>query len=261
MAANSNVTANTATNGIVYRAVTWNDVDAIVDAFYQTWGVNEPGDPAIARLTSRHFVLHYLEPATRAEIAEGPDGRFMGVTLARVAGAPVLFDRVPDALARVDNELGTTPQGADALARTKAWHALEERMEDDIAINDRAPAELELFVVAPAARGHGVGGTLWRHLLAAFAHAGVERYYLHTDSSCDVGFYEHQGLARVAERYVKDHPGEHIGDGEDIFIYEGEVKPSGVDEAVCTGIYEGEVKPNGVDEAVCTGIYEGEVNA
>ncbi|KFI93771.1 GNAT family N-acetyltransferase [Bifidobacterium stellenboschense] len=241
MAANNTATTSTATHGttavdtarhietaaasaaVTYRAVTWNDLDAIVDAFYATWGVDEPGDPHIARLTSRHFVLHYLEPATRGEIAEKVDGTFLGVTLSRVAGRPVLFPQVSGELARVNAELDATPDGADALARTEAWHALEERMEADIAINDRTPAELELFVVAPAARGHGVGGTLWRNLLASFAEAGAPRYYLHTDSSCDVGFYEHKGLARVAERYAKDHPGEHVGDGEDIYIYEGEV--------------------------------------
>ena len=234
--------SNHAADAVIYRSVTWNDIEAVVEAFYATWGVDEPGDPNIARLTSRHFVLHYLGPATRGEIAETADGTFLGVTLSRVTGAPALFDRVADELARVDASLRATAAGTDALARTEAWHEIEERMEDDIDLNDRAPAELELFVVAPAARGRGVGGALWRPLLASFAEAGVPRYYLHTDSSCDIGFYEHKGLARVAERYAKDHPGEYVGDGEDLFIYEGEVEPKPeVDEAGEHGIYEGEV--------------------
>lgn len=215
-------------SAIVYRPIRWDDLDGIVGAFHRTWGVNEPGDPDAARLTSRHFVLHYLEPATRGVVAEGRDGRFMGVTLARVAGRPALFPQATGELLRVDAELRATPAGADALARTEAWHALEERMESDIAINDRTQAELELFLVDAAARGHGVGGALWRDLLAAFEAQGVEHYYLHTDSSCDVGFYDHKGLERVAERYAGDHPDERVGGGEDVFIYEGSIYESEV---------------------------------
>ncbi|MBT1172832.1 GNAT family N-acetyltransferase [Bifidobacterium sp. MA2] len=226
MAATAHAISNASTDrtAITYRPIRRDDIDVIVEQFYLTWGVAEPGDPDIARMTSRHFTLHYLEPATRGDIAEGPDGTFMGVTLARVAGRPVLFPEVSDELAHVDAALNATAQGADALARTNAWHRVEERMEDDVAVNERAGAELELFLVAPAARGHGVGGTLWRRLLAYFAHQGVERYYLHTDSSCDVGFYEHKGLTRTAERLAADHPEEPAGDGEDLFIYEGAVE-------------------------------------
>ncbi|NEG55848.1 GNAT family N-acetyltransferase [Bifidobacterium platyrrhinorum] len=258
MAANDAATTSTA---VIYRPIRADDLDAIVEAFHRTWGVDEPDGPAITRLTSRHFVLHYLEPATRGEIAETPDGAFMGVTLVRIAGEPALFPWVGGELARVNAELDATAAGADALVRTEAWHALEERMEDDIAINDRARAEVELFLVDAAARGHGVGGTLWRHMLDAFARAGVNRYYLHTDSSCDVGFYDHKGLARVAERYAKDHPGEHVGDGEDIFIYEGGVEPAFVDGRTGTGIYEGDVEPTSVDERTGEGSHGNGIEA
>lgn len=218
-------------SAVIYRPIRRNDIDAIVEQFYRTWGVGEPDGPGIARLTSRHFTLHYLEPATRGDIAESPDGTFMGVTLTRVAGRPTLFDDTAEELARVDSELNATPEGAAALARTNAWHALERRMEGDIAIDERAEAELELFLVAPAARGHGVGGALWSRMLAYLASEGVERFYLHTDSSCDVGFYDHQGLKRVAERYAGNHPDEPAGNGEDVFIYEGEVASTGGAEA------------------------------
>lgn len=231
MAATGATANTTATATVIYRPIRRSDIDAIVEQFYRTWGVDEPGDPAIARMTSRHFTLHYLEPATRGDIAEGPDGTFMGVTLTRVAGRPTLFDDTADELKRIDAELDATPEGATALARTNAWHALETRMEDDIAVNSRCQGELELFLVAPAARGHGVGGTLWRRMLDHFAAEGVERYYLHTDSTCDVGFYDHKGLRRVAERYAKDHADEPAGNGEDVFIYEGGIEREGGAEA------------------------------
>lgn len=53
-----------------------------------------------------------------------------------------------------------------------------------------------------------------------FAGCGVEWYYLHTDSSCDVGFYDHHGMQRVLTRLAADHPED--GDEDDLYIYAAE---------------------------------------
>ena len=52
-------------NTIIYRPITWKDVDAVVELFDRTW----PQDGALAGtrfslLISRYFVLHYLQPTT-----------------------------------------------------------------------------------------------------------------------------------------------------------------------------------------------------
>lgn len=216
-------TADAATTiaGVTYRPMAWADMDAVTEAFEQTWGhcssaAATPSSP----LLSRHFVLHYLEPATRADIAER-DGRFMGVTLARVAGRPAAFPQTGAELAAVNARLEHgAPIGAQALHETERWHRLEETLEERISINDTAQAEIELFLVAGAARGHGVGGSLWRRVNRYFAGCGVEWYYLHTDSSCDVGFYDHHGMQRVLTRLAADHPED--GDEDDLYIYAAE---------------------------------------
>lgn len=219
-----NAAIKTTVNGVIYRPFDWSDLDAIVEEFDRTWGETDSLGRDVSQQLSRHFALHYLEPATRAEVAvDEENGSFMGVTLSRVVGQPVLFDQVSQALAQVDGQLGSTAAGTRALSLTNGWHDLQCRMESALDINAHIHAELELFLVAGNARGRGVGGTLWRRLLASFASQGVERYYLHTDSSCDVSFYDHQGLDRVAERYAKDHPDDPTPDGADLFIYAGKV--------------------------------------
>ena len=50
------------------------------------------------------------------------------------------------------------------------------------------------------ARGMGVGRRLFNHMLGVFHDAGLREYFLFTDSTCDVGFYDHRGLIRKAER-------------------------------------------------------------
>ncbi|KAB8292640.1 GNAT family N-acetyltransferase [Bifidobacterium avesanii] len=215
------------TSSIRYRPVVWNDIDRIVRAFDDTWGSwGVTGGKPESWLLSKHFVLHYLEPATCGDVAETADGRFMGVTLSRTVGAPVLFPQASAELERVNAELNATDAGSRGLADTLHWHDIETDMESAIGVNESTQAELELFLVSKDARGHGVGGTLWRRLMAHFADCGVERYYLHTDSSCDVGFYRHKGLDCLAERYAKDHPEDNrLGEDpmDDIFIYAGDV--------------------------------------
>lgn len=214
-------------DAVTYRPMRWDDLEAVVREFDRTWGgVGAPAGSEVSLLLSRHFTLHYLEPATRGEVAESADGRLLGVTLARVVGAEPAFPQAGEELRRVDGILRSLPDGRGPLDDTLRWHRLEEDMEDDAAINGRTQGELELFLVAAAARGRGVGGGLWRRFLDYLAREGVSRYYLHTDSSCDVGFYRHQGLACVAERLAADHPEDDRTDGtamDDIFLYEGAV--------------------------------------
>lgn len=224
--------AATATSPVRYRPLIWNDIDKIIQAFDDTWGNwGVTGGRPESWLLSKHFVMHYLEPATRGDVAETADGRFMGVTLARVVGEPVLFPNASEELDSVDRELNATEHGAMGLKDTLHWHAIETDMENAVGVNESTQAEVELFLVAADARGLGVGGMLWRRMMTHFAEHGVRRYYLHTDSSCDVGYYDHKGLDRVAERYAKDHPEDNrLGQEtmDDIFIYAGDVPAIGL---------------------------------
>lgn len=80
-------------------------------------------------------------------------------------------------------------------------------------------AEVVLFVLDPAARGHGLGRRMFDTLMTAFREAGVSKYFLFTDTTCDVGFYMHLGLAQVSE-----HTPPTNGDGEQatsFYLYEG----------------------------------------
>lgn len=211
--------------GIVYSPMIWSDVEAITRSFDETWGHYAPigDDKKLSMLLSYHFVLHYIEPATRGEIAH-KNGEFMGVTLSRVVGQPVMFADVAREMAKIDDRLNATPAGHKALADLERGFEIERRMERQTGINDKAPAEVELFLVSRAARGHGVGGELWRRAMDSFKRFEVPMFYLHTDSDCDVSFYDRHGMTRIAERQEQRHP----DDGRDqqmapaeMYIYAG----------------------------------------
>ena len=191
-------------SAIVFRPIVWGDLDAVVDLFDRTWpqDVDKVGAD-MSRLISRYFVLHYLLPTTFANGAFAADGTLAGVTFIRVAGEAPQLDEI---------EVG------------EEMKALERP-------NETTMGELELFIVNPDVRGHGVGGRLWRRMQEHFAAWDVPAFYLHTDSDCDVSFYDPKGLDCIAHRTASETVARLGGsaDGEvpplfdDMFIYRGKV--------------------------------------
>lgn len=211
---------------VEFRPVKLGDIDAIVKEYERTWGISKEVGQEASLSLSRRFVLHYLEPSTHGTIAE-VDGKFMGLLLARVFDAPVMFPEIRSMLLEQEREMKSQNDEnyARALEEAYAMRALETKLEAKSHINDLTQAELELFLVSPDARGHGVGGGLWRRTMHMLRNNGVNRYYLHTDSACDVSFYDYHGLSKDASLLHKDYPYEIERAKslvEDLYIYSGE---------------------------------------
>ena len=51
-----------------------------------------------------------------------------------------------------------------------------------------------------ALRGKGVGKMLYRKMLDYMRAHSIEKFFLFTDTSCNYGFYEHQGMQRRCEK-------------------------------------------------------------
>ncbi|PAU68925.1 GNAT family N-acetyltransferase [Bifidobacterium criceti] len=201
-------TTGTSTNGVHYRAMRWEDLDDVTACFDRVWPQREgiAGTP-LALLIARYLTLHYVEQGTWANIAELGDGTFAGITLVRVEGHPTLFPQAHDALEETRALINADPRGAQMLDMFEhGFFVREDILEEDSDVRADTQAELELFMVNPDVRGHGVGRALWEDLLGALRAMGVRAFFLHTDSSCDYGFYDHKGLVRVAERIAADHP-------------------------------------------------------
>ena len=221
-------TADADPNTIIYRPITWKDVDAVVDLFERTW----PQDGALAGtrsslLISRYFVLHYLQPTTFANAAFAADGTLAGVTFVRVAGECPQLDEidVAEEMAATERLIRTNAEAAKRLDMVQNAFRLELELEREGKANETTLGELELFVVNPDVRGHGVGGGLWKRMQQYLAAWNVDAFYLHTDSDCDVRFYDHKGLECIAQRPA----GTPVADGkeplfDDMFVYRGQVR-------------------------------------
>ncbi|MDF7664276.1 GNAT family N-acetyltransferase [Bifidobacterium sp. ESL0763] len=203
---------------VIYAPVIWGDVDEIVRLFDGTWNHAEAmrGDRKLSLLRSYHFVLNLLGASTGGVVAR-QGGRLLGVALYRVEGQPRLFSDIAQQLARIDERLNSTPAGHQELGRIVAARRVLSAMERQTRIRKSAPGELGLLLVDPQSRGQGIGGELFGRAVRSFGRFEVPMFHLHADSACDLTFFDHHGMKRVAERLGKDHPGD--GREGDMYIY------------------------------------------
>ena len=68
-------------------------------------------------------------------------------------------------------------------------------------------AEVILLILDRMMQGSGVGARLFDGMEQAFRQAGAQRYFLYTNTGCNVGFYDHRGLTRRIERTVPGKDG------------------------------------------------------
>lgn len=82
---------------------------------------------------------------------------------------------------------------------------------------------LTLFAVDENCRGFGIGKELLSGLLEFLRTKNTKKIYLYTDSTCNYGFYEHEGFGRLEEQRLKltrdAKPYEM-----DVFLYSYELK-------------------------------------
>ena len=60
--------------------------------------------------------------------------------------------------------------------------------------------ELAFFAISSKARGNGIGKKMFCDMLEYMESQNVNHFYLFTDTSCNYGFYEHQGMTRRNEK-------------------------------------------------------------
>ena len=78
---------------------------------------------------------------------------------------------------------------------------------------------LALFALCESCRGQGIGKRLYEEGMRYLSYNGVDNFYLFTDTSCNYGFYEHQGLKRRVQRQ-KEVVVNGMKQGMNFFIYD-----------------------------------------
>lgn len=69
--------------------------------------------------------------------------------------------------------------------------------------------ELVFFAIDESSRGKGIGKTLFQNALTYMHSRNISHFFLFTDTSCNYGFYDHQGMTqRQKQTYCFDINGQ-----------------------------------------------------
>ena len=182
-------------HNITFRPFRREDAANLEDIIRKTWKYDCFCSPKTAKRLARVYLANCCSNQTFTQVAV-KDGRTVGVIMGRNK------DKRPSkhfALRRLWSLLALLSSREDRMAAKAFSHVdgvdqalLAEQKKD-------FQGELAFFVLSEDCRGTGIGKALFGRLLDYMKSQDIDNFYLYTDSSCNYGFYEHQGMVRRGE--------------------------------------------------------------
>ncbi|WP_418969730.1 GNAT family N-acetyltransferase [Alloscardovia omnicolens] len=210
------------------RAARSGDINQLTDIMFHTWYEDEASAASddevyLLRMMARYDVAHYSETSTHVMVAVDDDASSEQRSIVGAA----MWRNDTDWEQGVNQQSIVQADLEEIVALRSSNQEFAARMqifEDDaVRTHDLAQsaaqssgAELRLFMIAPHARGLGVGKQLLASAENSMRLSGARRYYLYTDSECDYSFYDHRGMTRATQALQVPGPGGRIVDK---FIY------------------------------------------
>lgn len=173
------------------------DLPALEAVVRKTWSYDKFAGPATAGRLAKLYLASCLANQTYARVAE-VNGVPVGLILGKnrsLRRCPVRY-RIRQTAALCG--LLLQREGREILKFYKGVDAIDDRLLRQC--GKEYGGEVALFALAPEYRGMGIGKLLFTALLDYMRGEGIREFYLYTDTSCNFGFYEHQGMTR-RQRY------------------------------------------------------------
>lgn len=181
---------------IKFREVRKEDFEVLENIIRETWHYDEFCSPKTAAKLSSVFFSSCLTNQTFSCVALCDD-KPVGIILAKdsaIHKCPLKY-RLKQIKSIVS--LYLSKEGRKASKIFGNVNGIDKKLL--AGINKSYPAELALFAVDPSCRGKGIGKKLFNSVLDYLKGQNIKEFYLFTDTSCNYGFYEHQGLVRRGE--------------------------------------------------------------
>ncbi len=190
-------------NAIEFREIRSSDYSALEKIISDTWQYDRFSGPKLARQMSKLYLASCLASQTFTCVAVH-NGETVGIVMGKnnkVDSVPMRY-KIRQAMAVVS--LLLTRKGRMVA---KIFEGLDKLNEDLLKSGGQTfDAELAFFAVRSDQRGTGIGKELYLRFLDYLKTFEAEQFFLYTDSSCNYGFYEHQGLERLAEQEYSFKP-------------------------------------------------------
>ncbi len=182
---------------IVLREYQRQDFKALTDIVRKTWRYDEFCTPETADRLAGVFLSSCLTNYTFSRVAV-VEGRPVGVILAKSEKEHrcTFSDRLRQICAVA--ALFSSREGRTVSKIFKSVNGIDRNLLKDC--GREYQGEIALFAIDGNFRGKGIGKTLFRSALDYMTAQNIQEFYLFTDTSCNYGFYEHQGMTRRCEK-------------------------------------------------------------
>lgn len=194
---------------IEIRAYQKQDFPALETIVRETWHYDDFASPKTAAKLAKVFLSSCFTNYTFARVAV-LDGTIAGVILAKnIQKHTCSFS---DRLLQITSILSLYVS-KEGRTVSKIFSNVSGIDQELLMENHKTyPAELALFAVSSSCRGKGIGKMLFQSALDYMRQENLKEFYLFTDTSCNYGFYEHQGMKRQLEKkhtfHIKGQPAE-----------------------------------------------------
>lgn len=182
---------------IILRPFQKDDIPALESIIRKTWKYDELCSPKTAALLAKVFLSSCLTNYTFSQVAV-LGNRPVGILLGNYKPehhCPFVC-RFRQATALI--QLYLHKEGRKTMKIFQSVSGMDKKLLEET--HKTYPAELALFAVDPVCRGKGVGKQLFQKFLCYMQKKKADSFYLYTDTSCNYGFYEHQGMTRRGEQ-------------------------------------------------------------
>lgn len=180
-------------NNVKLRELKKQDLPALEDVIRKTWDYDKFATPKTARKLAKVYLATCLTNQTYTRIAEVD-----GVPVGLIFGKDIEKHHCPlkYRLRQIFAVCGLliSKEGRGILNFYKGVDDIDSQLLKQC--NKDYKGEIALFALSPEYRGLGIGQMLFHCLLAYMNSQSISDFYLYTDTSCNFGFYEHQGMVR-----------------------------------------------------------------
>ncbi|MFR5601373.1 MAG: GNAT family N-acetyltransferase [Lachnospiraceae bacterium] len=202
---------------IILREYKNEDFTALSDIIRKTWNYDRFSSPKTASKLANVFLSSCLANQTYSQAAV-VDGVPVGIVLVKNIAKHQCPFRYKWQQAKAIISLFCSKEGR----KVSKIFGNVERVDEQLlnGMKKTYPSELALFAVDASCRGKGIGKMLFQAAMDYMDREKLEEFYLFTDTTCNFGFYEHQGMKRRGEK-IQMVPVNGKQETMRFFIYEG----------------------------------------
>ncbi len=180
-------------SSVTLRELKRQDLPALEGVIRRTWSYDKFTTPKTAGKLAKAYLATCLVNQTYTQIAE-VDGVPSGLILGK--SRKKLHFSVKYRLRQISALCGLlqSKEGRKILGLYKHIDNIDSHLLKQCGRDYEG--EISLFALSPECRGLGIGKMLFQRLLEYMKRENIGKFYLYTDTSCNFGFYEHQGMVR-----------------------------------------------------------------